>query len=232
MRAQLSVVIPTLNAESELPALAAGLMEGVQTGLIRELVVSDGGSTDGTLLIAVDLGARVVQGAPSRGGQLRRGANAASGAWLLFLHADSALPDGWTQVVSAQMAQGGPAYFKLAFNATGLAPRLVAGWANVRARVFALPYGDQGLLISRKTYDAAGGFPDIPLMEDVALARALARTPGARPVDLPLAIRTSAARYQRDGWLRRGARNLWLLIRYLAGADPTALARAYRAPRT
>lgn len=231
MRAQLSVVIATLNAAPVLSVLAAGLMEGVQAGLIREVVVSDGGSTDGTLTIADDLGAIVVHGAPSRGGQLRRGAAAARGEWLLFLHADSGLPDGWTQAVAAQMAQGAPGYFTLAFDAHGLAPRLVAGWANLRARVFALPYGDQGLLISRSLYDAAGGYSDIPLMEDVALARTLARLPGARPVALPLAIRTSAARYQRDGWIKRGARNLWLLIRYLTGADPDRLAQAYRARR-
>ena len=132
----------------------------------------------------------------------------------------------------AQMARGTPAHFKLSFDAVGLAPHLVAGWANLRARVLALPYGDQGLLISRTTYEAAGGYPNIPLMEDVALARILARIPGARPVAMPLAIRTSAARYQRDGWIRRGGRNLWLLLRYLSGANPEALARAYRTPRT
>jgi hypothetical protein len=194
-------------------------------------VVSDGGSTDATLRVAEDLGAVVVHGPPSRGGQLRRGADATQGAWLLVLHADSVLPVGWASAVTAQIAQGTPAYFRLRFDAPGLAPRLVAGWANLRARLFALPYGDQGLLISRAGYDAAGGYPDIPLMEDVALARALAGMPAQRPVALPLAIRTSAARYQRDGWIRRGARNLWLLVRYLAGASPEALARDYRAPR-
>ncbi|MCZ4352250.1 TIGR04283 family arsenosugar biosynthesis glycosyltransferase [Roseovarius aestuarii] len=229
MRAQLSVVIPTWNAEDTLPALAADLMEGVEAGLIRELVVSDGGSQDATVHIAQSIGAEVIKGSASRGGQLRRGADAAQGAWLLFIHADSRLPEGWSKAVLAQIAQGTPAYFKLSFDASGLASRLVAGWANLRAARCALPYGDQGLLISRKMYDAAGGYQDIPLMEDVALARILDRMPGARPVALPLSIRTSAARYQSEGWLSRGARNLLLLLRYLGGVDPHDLAQKYRA---
>jgi hypothetical protein len=112
----------------------------------------------------------------------------------------------------------------LRFDAGGVAPRLVAGWANLRTRMFGLPYGDQALLVSRRAYHAAGGYPDIPLMEDVALARALK----GRIALLPLAVTTSAARFQREGWLRRGARNLWLLARYLCGADPARLAARYR----
>ena len=103
MRAKLSVVIPTLNAAEALPACLAALMEGVEAGLIRELVISDGGSQDATLAIAEEAGAVQVSGPPSRGGQLRRGAGAAAGDWLLFLHADSRLPGGWAEIVTAQM---------------------------------------------------------------------------------------------------------------------------------
>ncbi len=227
MRAELSVVIPTLNAAEALPACLAALVEGLHAGLIREVIVSDGGSGDATALIADAAGAVIVTGAPSRGGQLRRGAAVAGGAWLLVLHADTVLPEGWAGAVRAQMAQGGAAAFRLSFDAGGLAPWLVAGWANLRTRVFGLPYGDQGLLISRADYERAGGYPDIPLMEDVALALAL-RGQGGRIALLPLAVRTSAARFLRDGWLRRGARNLWLLARYLCGADPARLAARYR----
>ncbi|WP_306116471.1 MULTISPECIES: TIGR04283 family arsenosugar biosynthesis glycosyltransferase [unclassified Roseovarius] len=223
MRAKLSVVIPTLNAASALPACLSALMAGVETGLIRELVISDGGSQDATMAIAEEAGAVQVSGPPSRGGQLRRGAGAAGGDWLLFLHADSQLPDGWSDAVEAQMAAGRPACFRLKFDARGMAPALVAGWANLRSRLFGLPYGDQGLLISRADYDAIGGFPDIPLMEDVAIVRKLK----GRLVMLPLAITTGADRYRRDGWMRRGLRNLILLLRYLAGAAPEQLARRY-----
>lgn len=224
MRAALSVIIPTLDAEQSLPGCFAALFEGLSAGLIREVVVSDGGSGDGTRALAEAAGAVIVEGAPSRGGQMRRGAQAATGAWLLFLHADTVLPEGWAEAARAQMARGGAAAFRLSFEAGGLAPRLVAGWANLRSGLLGLPYGDQGLLISRAQYEAAGGFADIPLMEDVALARAL----GGRITLLPLNVRTSAVRFEREGWLRRGARNLWLLLRYLCGADPVRLAARYR----
>ncbi|KGM86845.1 Glycosyltransferase involved in cell wall biogenesis [Roseovarius mucosus DSM 17069] len=224
MRAALSVVIPTRNAAVVLPGCLAALMEGLEAGVIREVVITDGGSDDATLQIADAAGAVIVQGAASRGGQLRRGAQVAGGDWLLFLHADTILPAGWAGAVSAQMVQGAPAAFQLGFDATGVMARLVAGWANLRSQVFGLPYGDQALLISRADYEAVGGFADIPLMEDVAMARALK----GRIALLPLAVRTSAAKYQRDGWLRRGARNLWILMRYLCGADPVQLVQAYR----
>lgn len=224
MRAALSVIIPTLNAGAGLPPCLGALVEGLEAGVIRELVVSDGGSGDATLQIADVAGAVIVQGAASRGGQLRRGAQVARGEWLLFLHADTVLPAGWPAAVTAQIDRGGPACFRLSYDATGVMPRLVAGWANLRTKVFGLPYGDQALLISRSDYDAAGGFADMPLMEDVAMARAL----NGRIALMPLAVTTSAARYRRDGWLRRGGRNLWLLIRYLCGADPVRLAVLYR----
>ncbi len=223
MRAKLSVVIPTLNAAGALPACLAALIEGLEAGLIRELVVSDGGSGDATAQIADAAGAILITGRASRGGQLRRGAAMAQGDWLLFLHADTCLPPGWAGVVAAQMELGRPGCFRLGFDARGLAPRLVAGWANLRTRLFSLPYGDQGLLIARSDYDAIGGYADIALMEDVAMARAL----GRRLSVMPARAITSAARYERDGWLRRGGRNLLLLLRYLAGADPEYLARRY-----
>ena len=223
MRAQLSVVIPTLNAAGALPDCLARLMPGVEAGLIRELILTDGGSQDATAAIADEAGARLITGPASRGGQLRRGVAAATGDWLLILHADSHLPETWPELVARRLRSGRPGYFRLRFDARGLAPALVAAWANLRARAFGLPYGDQGLLISRADYDAVGGYPDIPLMEDVALARKLGRRLGP----LPAALTTSAAKYQRDGWLRRGARNLGLLARYLLGADPARLARKY-----
>ena len=224
MRAALSVIIPTLNAAQGLPACLAALIEGLEAGLIRELILSDGGSGDATLQIADAVGAVIVQGAPSRGGQLRRGAQVAGGEWLLFLHADTVLPAGWTAAVRAQMDRGAPAAFRLSYDAAGVMPQIVSGWANLRSRYLGLPYGDQGLLVSRADYDATGGYPDIPLMEDVAMARALR----GRIALLPLSVTTSAARYRRGGWLRRGTRNLILLIRYLCGADPARLAARYR----
>lgn len=226
MAAKISIVIPTLNAESSLPQCLTALIEGLPAGLIREVVITDGGSTDATRRIAEAAGAEFVSGAPSRGGQLRRGADQARGQWLMVLHADTVLDPGWAPVVAAHLERpdAGTAYFQLSFRSTGLMPALVAGWANLRARLFGMPYGDQGLLLRLTDYRAAGGFPDQPLMEDVALVRAL-----KKPLTgLPVRAVTSAERYQKAGWVRRGARNLWTLARYFAGTDPERLAEAYR----
>ena len=224
MRAPISVVIPTLNAKVALASCLATLYEGVQAGLIRELIVVDGGSQDGTADFAREVGADVVLIEPSRGGQLKAGCATARGEWLLVLHADTILEEGWTDAVEAHLAQDTAAYFKLRFDAAGFMPSIVAGWANLRARLFGMPFGDQGLLVRRSVYEAAGGYRNIALMEDVALIRAL---PG-RPVALSTTLTTSAARYEADGWLLRGARNIGLQIRYLFGASPEDLAKVYR----
>jgi len=227
--AKISIIVPSLNAAATLPRCLEALIEGLAEGLIRELIVSDGGSDDATLAIADAAGAQLIQGPASRGGQLRRGCAAAKGEWFLILHADTVLSPGWVHVVADHIdgAGVGAAWFRLEFAVTGVMPRVVAGWANLRAALFGLPYGDQGLLVSREDYLRAGGYPDQSLMEDVALVRALTSTQG-RLSGLPVMARTSAERYERDGWLRRGAGNLWTLARYFAGADPEDLAARYR----
>ncbi|MCG6882660.1 MAG: TIGR04283 family arsenosugar biosynthesis glycosyltransferase [Silicimonas sp.] len=229
MPAPLSVVIPTLNASHGLPATAEALLEGVTSGLTGELIISDGGSQDATRQIARELGAHWVEGPPGRGGQLGRGVAASNGDWLLLLHADTHLSPGWAETAYAHM-QAHPdraGWFRLRFRASGAAPALVAAGANIRSRHLGLPYGDQGLLVSRKLLDAVGGVPDLPLMEDVALARALKGR--LRPLDAEAL--TSAERYQRDGWARRVIANLGTLARYLLGADPAGLRRRYEAGR-
>ncbi len=225
MPAPISVVIPTLNAAEALPETLGSLMDGVSAGLIRELIITDGGSDDATLRLAEDAGARWVAGQAGRGGQLRRGCAEACGEWLLILHADTHLSPGWAAAVQPALRAGERAHcFELAFRATGLGARWTAGWANLRTRLFGLPYGDQGLLIPQTLYTRAGGYPDIPLMEDVALVRALPEPPRL----LPAVARTSAARYLEEGWIRRGSRNLRTLLRYRAGVSPERLAEAYR----
>ena len=221
MPAPISVVIPTLNAAATLSDTLEALVEGLDAGLVTELIVSDGGSEDGTAVLADAWGATVIDGPASRGGQLRRGCAAARGPWLLVLHADTVLQPGWTDAVRTHLTGSQAGYFQLRFDRGG---RLVAGWANLRSRWFGLPYGDQGLLLSRMLYERTGGYRDIPLMEDVAMARAL------RGYLQPLesVAQTSAARYRAQGWIRRGARNLTLLAQFLLGADPARLAQRYR----
>lgn len=237
MRAPVSVVIPTLNAREALPGCLAALQEGLDAGLIREIIVSDGRSCDETLDIAAAAGITAVTGPPGRGGQLKRGASQARGPWLLFLHADSWLAAGWSQEVLDHIgAHQGPAAFSLAFRQSttwgttaepsGLRAKIVAGWANLRSRKFGLPYGDQGLLVPHPLFREVEGYDDIPLMEDVAIARRL------KPIRLlDTRIFTSEDKYSREGWFRRGAKNLTLLMRYFLGASPDILAEAYNRRR-
>ena len=225
MSAPISVVIPTLNSANGLPATLLSLMEGLDAGLICEVVVSDGGSIDASCPIATAWGAEIVIGEASRGVQLRRGVAVTRGAWVMVLHADTILQEGWAEQVKACM-QKGPLCFSLAFRAKGFAARWVAAWANLRSDLFGLPYGDQGLLLRRSDYERAGGYPDQPLMEDVALVRALK----LKIHRLPAYAFTRADKYQKQGWLRRGAKNLGLLLRYFLGANPEDLARRYQKP--
>ena len=120
---------------------------------------------------------------------------------------------------------GKAAVFTLAFRSDHPMASRVARRANQRARFLALPYGDQGLLISRKLYDETGGYEDLPLLEDVRLVQAVGRK---RLSILSAQARTSAAKYERDGWRRRSWKNAWIITRYLLGASPASLARSYR----
>lgn len=222
----LSVVIPTLNAAVGLPATLASVRDG--EALIGEVIVSDGGSSDATTHLAQTAGCRVVVGPRGRGAQLAAGAAAASGSWLLFLHADTRLAPGWSAAVRAFCDSAANAsragYFRLALDDTAAAARRLERLVAWRCRWLALPYGDQGLLIGAETYRAIGGFAPLPLMEDVDLVRRLGR---ARLVELPATALTSAARYRRDGYWRRPVRNLACLALYFAGLPPHRLARLY-----
>lgn len=226
MSAPVSVIIPTLEAAGRLGPCLGALAEAALSGLIREVILADGGSTDEVGDVAEATGATLVATARGRGTQLAAGAAAARGDWLLFLHADSVLPEGWDAAVAEHIAGHGNAagYFGLRFDDGGLAAWLVAGWANLRSRLFALPYGDQALLVPAALYRAVGGFPDWPLMEDVALVRRIGR---ARLCRMPGLVTTSAERYRRDGWCRRGFRNLSTLALYFLGVAPERLARRY-----
>jgi rSAM/selenodomain-associated transferase 2 len=226
----LSVVIPTLNAEQELGATLSALVPAAVEGLVRDVVVVDGGSTDATLKIADACGATILKTERGRGRQLRAGADAAKQPWLLFLHADTVLTPGWERDVWAfveKQAADRPqkaATFRFSLDDTGLAARLVETGVALRTSVLKLPYGDQGLLISKTLYRDIGGYPDIPLMEDVALVRKLGRR---RLAVLRSAALTSAARYRRDGYARRIVRNLSCLVLYASGVPAERISRIY-----
>ena len=226
-RAPVSVVVPTLNAAAGLGRCLQALAAGLSTGLIRELILADGGSNDGIDVVADAAGASLVVAARGRGNQLSAGASKARGDWLLFLHADTVLEEGWVEAVRRHIEAhpGAAGYFRLAYDETGMGPRIVSAWANCRSRWLALPYGDQGLLISRSLYLKAGGYPGIQLMEDVAIVRRIGsrrlRPMGAR-------AKTDFGRYRREGWAYRGAKNLVCLSLYFLGAPPERISRIYR----
>ncbi len=222
---RISVIIPALDA-------AAGIAEALGAvaapGLVGERIVVDGGSADDTVDRARAAGARVIVAQPGRGAQLAAGASEAQGDWLLFLHADTVLAPGWAEEAATFIAdpanRARAAAFRFALDDQRRSGRVLEAGVALRSRLFALPYGDQGLLIGREFHDQLGGFAPLPLYEDVDIVRrigrrrlALLRTPAV----------TSAARYRRGGYLLRPLRNLCLLALYFAGVAPGRLTRLY-----
>lgn len=230
---RLSIIVPTLNAAAVLPVTLESLQQTVEavpeTGNPDTFVtVVDGGSTDGTREIAARFGCEVVTSPPGRGVQLARGAEATPGDWYFFVHADTRMEPGWCDCVVSAMhpEQAGVAgYFRFALDdASAEAERLerVVDW---RCRTFGLPYGDQGLVISRALYEEVGGYRPIPLMEDVDIIRRIGRR--RLTYFKSCAAVTSAERYRRDGYLLRSTRNLACLGLYFAGVPPRWIKRLY-----
>jgi rSAM/selenodomain-associated transferase 2 len=222
---RLSAIIPALNASDTL----MGLLDQLRaSALIKETIVADGGSSDETVAIARAAGARVVAAPRGRGIQLAAGAEAASGDWLLFLHADCRLAPSWETAVAAFIATPEAAnragYFDFALDDRTPAARRLERIVAWRCRVLALPYGDQGLLIAHRLYHAVGGFAPLSLMEDVEFVRRLGRRGLAR---IGAQCISSPRRYSREGYWLRPLRNLFCLSLYLAGFPPDRLLRLY-----
>jgi rSAM/selenodomain-associated transferase 2 len=227
----ISVIIPTLNAERTLAHTLAALVPAVVEGIVQEAIVVDGGSSDGTRVIAEAAGTHLIDAPTGRGSQLEAGASHARGDWLLFLHADTVLEPGWAEEAQSFMerVQTGrrsqaAAFFHFALDDDGLMPRFVEWLVGLRCHLLALPYGDQGLLISRNLYNRLGGFRPLPLMEDVDLVRRLRR---GELVMLKSRAVTSGERYRREGYLARSLHNLGCVLLYYLRVPPRVLARLY-----
>lgn len=229
----ISVVIPTLNAGETLAATLTALVPAAIDGLVREVIVVDGGSSDRTLDIAEQCGAEIVRSVAGRGQQLMTGAARARFPWLLFLHADTVPCHGWEHELRAliEAVEDGrqapmAAAFRFALDDRGLAPRVLEVLVGLRCAAFRLPYGDQGLLVSRRLYDEAGGYRAIPLMEDIDFLRRLGRS---RLLMLRTRALTSASRFRREGYLSRVLRNQACLALFLMRAPMPNIVRLYGA---
>ena len=229
--AMISVVIPTLNAEAGLGPTLSALVPATVQGLVREVVISDGGSRDGTAKIADVAGAHFIEVPKGRGTQLAAGARKARFDWLLFLHADTTLETGWEQEAGAFIERVdtgerplAAAAFRFALDDFGAKPRLLETMVGARCALFRVPYGDQGLLIPKRLYTAAGGYNALPFMEDVDLVRRLGRK---QLVMLRSRAVTSAVRYKRDGYVSRSLRNLACISLFYMRVPPKKLLRLY-----
>lgn len=223
---KLSVVIPTYNEAGYLPETLDRLGEEAS-----EVIVVDGGSSDHTCGIARARGCVVLATGKSRGGQQRQGAAHASGDVLVFLHADTRLPYRYGRYVENALSEPGTVFgaFRLYIHPPTTGRRLIAGWANLRSRLFTLPYGDQVIFVRREIYFKAGGFPDWPIMEDVGLVERLRPLGRFKLVGEP--VETSARRWEKERAVFTTVRNWTLILRYMAGASPHDLVRYYRDER-
>lgn len=228
----ISVIIAAHNSEHTLGATLSALVPAAIDGIVRQVIVVDGGSTDGTATIADLAGADVVSGTPGRGGQLAQGAGRARFPWLLFLNADTVLEEGWERSATAFMrrvdhGERTPAAGAFAFRLDdkGFAPRLLERLTHLRCKLWPMPYGDQGLLIPRQLFDAVGGYRDLPVLEDVDLARRLGRR---RLAMLDAQAITSPEPYRRDGYLLRSMRNQFCHALFGLGIPVNVIARLYR----
>jgi len=221
---RISVLIPALD---ERASVATAVGNAFRTVRPVDVTVVDGGSRDGTGAVAAEAGAAVVGGGANRGKALNAAAARTEGDVLLFVHADSSLPDGAGDAIRSAMRSADWGAFRIRFDPPlPLLERLVL-W---RSKLWHAPYGDQAMFVSRTALDAVGGVPPIPLMDDYELARRLRRRFRFQLLDL--AVVTSARRYQRDGVLRTTLRLRLLFLLYRLGVPPDRLLQRYSAART
>ncbi len=225
-----SIVIPTLN-EADQIFEAVGDVVGRE--LVDEVIVVDGGSADETVSLAIEAGATVVHSGRGRGLQQNAGAAAATSENLLFLHADVRLPNAALELASETLARTGvvAGAFRTWHRAAKWKGRCRAALlhlADVRSRYSPLPYGDQALFVSAETFNAVGGFPELPLMEDLALARALSKR--GKVVVAAASVAVSGRRFESAPIFQTALVNLFPLL-YYCGVPPRLLAKLYGDPR-
>jgi len=225
MRSAVSIVMPVLDEGAGL-ALALDRLEPARAAGV-EVIVADGGSADSSVSTALTRCDQVVAAPRGRARQMNAGAAAASGAILLFLHADTRLPEGALEAVERAMADGRHAWGRFDVRIAGRSRLLpvVAAAMNLRSRWTGVATGDQAMFVRRDVFERIGGFPDIPLMEDIAISRRLKRE--GWPLCLRDRVTTSGRRWDERGALRTIATMWSLRAAFFLGADPARLARVY-----
>lgn len=220
----ISVIIPALN---ESASIAETLSRLNSIGGV-EVIVVDGGSTDDTRAIAEINGARVIMSLQGRGCRLNAGAEAASGDLFLFLHADTALPVNFVDIVQRTLKAPDVmcGAFTLRIDSKLKLLRIIEKIANWRSRKMGMPYGDQALFMRRDVFRATGGFPEQPLMEDFEYMRRLRKK--GRIVTVPECVLTSGRRWETKGLWRVTMLNQMIILAYLSGISPERLHRWYR----
>jgi rSAM/selenodomain-associated transferase 2 len=227
MMRRISIVMPTLNEAGGIRETLHALVPLRRAG--HEVIVVDGGSRDGTRDLAAPFADRVLVAPAGRAQQMNAGAAAARGDVLWFLHADTVPDSDAGETVLAALAASGRDWGRFDVRLSGHHPllRMVETLMNLRSRFTGIATGDQGMFVRRTSFQAAGAFPDIPLMEDIALSRQLRRS--GRPVCVRNRLKTSSRRWEARGVLCTIALMWWLRLAYFLGADPRRLARWYRA---
>jgi rSAM/selenodomain-associated transferase 2 len=223
-----SIIIPVLDETAEINRLIARLkaLEGEKAS---EIIVVDGNPEENTLKMIENDHIRRLSSTPGRARQMNAGAAAATGDILIFLHADTWLPAKALQLIDGVMARPGPVggAFDLGICSNRLIFRVIALTASLRSRLTRIPYGDQAIFIGRAYFHELGGYPDIPLMEDVAFMQKIKKA-GDRIELIPSRVSTSPRRWEKEGVLKTTLRNWTLLSAYYLGVSPEKLARYYR----
>ena len=222
---RLSIVVPVLDEAEGIAAHLAALAPLRANG--AEVIVVDGGSTDGTCEFAEPLSDRVVVAPRGRATQMNAGAALASGDVLVFLHADTRLPAHADRLIAGAFTDGGRRWGRFDVAIEGRHPLLplVAGLMNLRSRATGIATGDQAIFVTREAFREVRGYPDIPLMEDIALSCALKRL--SQPACIAQRVTTSGRRWERRGVLRTIATMWRLRLAFFLGASPRRLALAY-----
>jgi rSAM/selenodomain-associated transferase 2 len=221
----LSIIVPVLDEADRIGAALSALAPMRARG--AEVIVADGGSRDRTMDIARPLADRVIAAPRGRGAQMNAGAAAATGAALLFLHADTTLPPDADRLVLDGLKQSALSWgrFDVRIEGDSRLLAVVSGFMNGRSRLTGIATGDQAMFVTREAFAAAGGFPDIPLMEDIALSKQLKRV--SRPLCLRTRVTASGRRFNERGAIQMILLMWRLRLAYFLGAEPAELARRY-----